>query len=222
MIPRLGSALLLLTAALLPPQAAAQGRTTYCCTGDNGRQICSDVLPEQCYGKAYREVNSRGMTMKKVEAPLTPEQRAVREAEAKQARAEDLRRKEEDRRNRALLTTYASEQDIDYVRDRAVADVEKTIRASQEKLDELNKRKQQLDNEAEFYRKKGPPPQLQAQMRDNDAEIKAQQTAIETRNKDIEAIKKRYDEEKLRYRELTKARATDRSATPAGADARPR
>jgi len=222
MIPRLGSALLLLPAAMLPLQAGAQGRTTYCCTGDNGRQICSDVLPEQCYGKAYREVNSRGMTIKKVEAPLTAEQRAVREAEIRQARDEDLRRKEEDRRNRALLATYSSEQDIDYVRDRAVADVEKTIKASQEKLAELNKRKQQLDDEAEFYKKKSPPPQLQAQMRDNDAEIKAQQTAIDARNKDIEALKKRYEDEKLRYRELTKARTVGRGATPAGADARAR
>ncbi|MBM3390484.1 MAG: hypothetical protein FJY34_00690 [Betaproteobacteria bacterium] len=222
MIPRLGSALLLLTAALPSSQAAAQGRTTYCCTGDNGRQICSDVLPEQCYGKAYREVNSRGMTIKKIEAPLTPEQRAMREAEAKQARDEELRRKEEDRRNRALLATYSSEQDIDYVRDRAVADVEKSIKASQEKLAELNKRKEQFDNEAEFYKKKSPPPQLQAQMRDNDTDIKAQQTAIDARNKDIEALKKRYEDEKLRYRELTKARAAGRSATPPGADARPR
>lgn len=222
MIPRLGSALLLLTAALPSSQAAAQGRTTYCCTGDNGRQICSDVLPEQCYGKAYREVNSRGMTVKKVEAPLTPEQRTLREAEAKQARDEELRRKEEDRRNRALLATYASEQDIDHVRDRAVADVEKAIKASREKLVELNKRKEQLDNEAEFYKKKSPPPQLQAQMRDNDSEIKAQQTAIEARHKEIEALRKRYDEEKLRYRELTKARTAGTGATPTGSDVRPR
>jgi hypothetical protein len=59
-------------------------------------------------------------------------------------------------------------------------------------------------------------------MRDNDAEIKAQQTAIDARNKDIEALKKRYEDEKLRYRELTQARAAGRGATPAGADARPR
>jgi len=222
MIPRLGSALLLLTAALPSSQAAAQGRTTYCCTGDNGRQICSDVLPEQCYGKAYREVNSLGITVKKVEAPLTAEQRAVREAEAKQAREEDLRRREQDRRNRALLATYASEQDIDHVRDRAVADVEKAIKASREKLDELLKRKEQLDNEAEFYKKKSPPPQLQAQMRDNDAEIQAQQTTIETKDKEIEALRKRYDEEKLRYRELTKARAAGAGATPTGSDVRSR
>jgi hypothetical protein len=210
--------LLLLAAVLLPSQSAAQARTTYCCTGDNGRQICSDVLPEQCYGKAYREVNSRGMTVKKVEAPLTPEQRAVREAEAKQAREEELRRKEEDRRNRALLTTYSSEQDIDYARDRAVADIEKNIKAAQEKLAELNKRKQHLEEEAEFYKKKGPPPQLQAQMRDNDAEIKGQQAAIDARNKEIEAVRKRYEDEKLRYRELTRARG----GRATGADARPR
>lgn len=222
MIPRLGSAFLLLAAAWLPPQAAAQGRATYCCIDDSGKQVCADILPQACYGRAYREINSHGITVRRIDAPMSPEQRAAKEAEARKVREEELRRKEEDRKNRALLATYTSEQEIDYARDRAIVDVQKAIKTSQEKLNELAEQKQTLDAEAEFYKKKGPPPQLQAQMRDNDAEIKAQLAAIEARNKDIEALRKRYEDEKLRYRELTKARSTDRGAAPAGADARPR
>lgn len=226
MILRLGSALMLLAAAVLPAPAAAQGRMTYCCTDEGGRQVCSDVLPKQCYGRAYREINPQGVTVRRIDAPMTAEQRTIKEAEARKAKEEGARRLEQDRKNRALLATYASEQDIDYVRDRSIGDVRRAIKEFEEKQAELVKRKQKLDSEAEFYKKKTLPPQLQSQMRDNDAEMKALQASIEGRQKDIEALKARYEEEKLRYRELTKkAAATGRNeaaAAPAGAAARPR
>ena len=72
---RSGSALLLLVAAMLPLPATAQGRKTYCCTDANGRQACSDVLPQQCYGRAYREINAQGVTIRRVDAP--PDRKSV-------------------------------------------------------------------------------------------------------------------------------------------------
>jgi hypothetical protein len=224
MTPRLGSALLFLAAAL-PATVAAQGRTTYCCTDDSGRQVCSDVLPQQCYGRAYREIAPSGRTVRRTDAPLTAEQRAMKEAEAKKAKEEELRRQEQDRKNRALLATYSSEQDIDYVRDRAVADIEKSIKTAQDKQAELAKRQKKLDAEAEFYQKKSMPPQLQAQLADTQAESKALEADIAAKRKDIESIKARYDEEKQRYRELTKQKTGTAAAAPpapSGADARPR
>lgn len=226
MMLRLGSALMLLSAVMFPAPAAAQGRATFCCIDDGGKQVCSDVLPQQCYGRAYRELNAQGVTKRRVDAPLTAEQRAIKEAEAKKAREAEVRRLEQDRRNRALLATYPTEEDIDFARDRAVADVEKAIKTLQESQVELAKRKQQLDTEAEFYKKKPMPPQLKAQMRDNETEMKAQQAAIEGRQKEIETVKARYDEEKSRYRELTKKQAAGgigaAAQVPAGADSRPR
>ncbi len=226
MMLRLGSALLLSSVATFPAPAAAQGRMTYCCTDDGGKQTCSDVLPKQCYGRAYREINAQGVTTRRIDAPLTAEQRAQKEADAKKAKEEEAKRLEQDRRNRALLATYATEQDIDYVRDRTVADIEKAIDGLRVKQGELAKRKQQLDTEAEFYKKKLMPPQLQSQMRDNEIEMKAQQAAIDGRQKEIGVVRARYEEEKTRYRELTKKKAAGGTGAtaqgPAGADSRPR
>lgn len=228
---RLGSALTFCVALALPAMAAPQGRSTapqgritYCCTDDNGKQTCSDVLPQQCYGKAYREIDSRGITVRRVDAPLNAEQRAAKEAADKKAKEEEQKRLEQDRKNRALLATYTTEEDIDRARDRAVADIENSIRGMQEKQAELVKRKEQLDGEAEFYKKKALPPQLQSQVRVNEAEMKSQQAAIDGRKKEIELVKVRYAEEKARYRELTQKKSTDRGAAApsAGSDARPR
>lgn len=213
MMQWLRSAMLLLP-AILPVSAAAQGRVTFCCTGDGARQVCSDVLPRECYGRAYREINAQGVVVRHVEAPLTAEQRAQREAEANKAREEAARRQEQDRRNRALLATYSSEQDIDVARDRAIADIQKAIKASQDKLAELAEQRQMLDNEAEFFKKKTMPAPLRTQIRDNDAEMKAQQEAVEAKQKEIDTVRTRYGEDKLRYRELTQKKAA--------ADGRPR
>lgn len=221
---RLGLALMMMTTAMLPEQGAAQGRVTYCCNDSSGRQVCSDVLPKQCYGRAYREISSQGVTVKRIDAPLTVEQREMKEAEAKKAKEEETKRLEQDRKDRALLATYASEKDIDYVRDRALADVQKNIKAVQDKQAELAKLKAKLDAEAEFYKKKTMPPKLQAQMRDNDADMKAQQAAIESKQKEIEALKAHYEAEKQRYRELSRQKVPDRNeaATPVPATATPR
>jgi DNA repair exonuclease SbcCD ATPase subunit len=225
-MPRLGSVWMLLTVAMLPAAAMAQGAMTYCCTDDGGKKVCSDVLPKQCYGRAYREINAQGVTTRRIDAPLSAEQRAQKEADAKKAKEEEVRRLEQDRKNRALLATYPTEQDIDYARDRAVADIDKAVNELQEKQAELTKRKKQLEAEAEFYKKKPMPPQLQAQMRENEAEMKVQQAAVEGKQKEIATVKSRYEEEKTRYRELTKRKAEGGVGAsvqvPAGADSRPR
>jgi len=201
MMLRLGSALMLLP-AVLPLPAAAQGRITYCCTDNTGQQVCSDVLPKQCYGKVYREINSRGITVRRVDAPLNAEQRAAKEADAKKAKEEEARRLEQDRRNRALLATYATEQDIDYARDRAMADVRKAIKESQDKQAELAKRKQKLDAEAEFYKKKTLPAEVDKGLKDADYEIRAQEELIASKAREMELIKAKYDEDRRRFRDL--------------------
>lgn len=223
---RLGSVFSVLVVSTLLA-SAAQARSIYCCKDDRGIDACSDILPQVCYGRAYREINERGITVKRVDAPLTAEQRAEKEAEKKRAREEEEKRLQQERKNRALLATYSSEKDIDFMRDRAVAELENAIKHARDKHDEVVKKQKKLADEAEFYKKKGMPPELKAAMRDNDAEMKTQQSIIEAKKKEIEEVKARYDEEKSRYRELTggkKPAAAASAQSPAArpADPRPR
>lgn len=223
---RLGSALMILAAAAQTAPATAQGRATFCCTDDRGTQVCSDVLPRQCYGRAYREINPQGVTVRRIDAPLTADQRAAKETEERKAKEEQVRRLEQDRKDRALLATYTSENDVDAARDRAVADIQKAIAAAQDKLAELEKQGQKLDGEAEFYKKKTMPAALQAQIDTNASEKLAQRTAIATKQKDIETAKARYENDKRRYRELTgktpAGGTAAAAAKPSAADSRPR
>jgi hypothetical protein len=178
---------------------------TFCCTDKTGHRICGDTLPEQCDDRAYKEFGDKGI--RNVEAPLTAEQKAQREAEAARKKEQERLVADQRRKDRALLNTYSSEKDIDVLRDRAVADLEGAGKATQDKYDAAIKRKGQLEKELEFYAKKPVPANLKAQIRDNDIEIEAQKKALADRQKDVEATRQRFEDDRKRYRELTRSAA---------------
>ncbi|HEX5804682.1 MAG TPA: hypothetical protein VFY24_16840 [Azospira sp.] len=194
---KLGLLVVSLTAAV--PAVAAN---FLCCTDDRGKQACGDILPSVCVGRAYREIGPGGAVIRQVEAPLTAEQRAQRAAEEERKKEAEAAAKEQARLDQALLNTYGSEADIDLARQRAEADTVATIKSAEAKIVDARKRRKKFEDEAEFYRKKSMPPELAKALKENDAEILAQQTLIETKTKDLEAIRARYDDDKRRYHEL--------------------
>lgn len=185
------------------PVAQAAGKL-YCCTDAGGKQVCGDLMPQECYGRAYREVGDTGRTVRNVEAPLTAEQRAERAAEDERRKVEEAAMKEQQRKDQALLNTYGSARDIDAMRERALADVEKSISQAEARIAEVLAQRVKFQNEAEFYKKKQLPPEIQKGLKDADFEIKAQQSIIESKQKDMEIIREKYDEDKRRYLDLSR------------------
>ena len=182
----------------------------FCCPDQNGKQVCGDILPQACYGRAYREVGSNGQTIRTVEAPLTAEQRAHRAAEEEKHRIEDEKRREQQRKDQALLNTYGSERDIDAMRMRAETDVFQSIRNAETKISEIRQLRKKFENEAEFYKKKQLPADVQRGLREADAEIKSIQSEIASKAKELELVRLKYDEDLRRYLELTKRGTTAR------------
>ena len=214
---RLISALLFAFSAVFAVGAAAQTRI-FCCDDAKGRKVCGDFLPTECQGRAYEERDNRGFVSKTVEAPLTAQQQARREAE--QAKKEEEKKKagEERRRTLALLSTYSSEKDINFARDRSLADIDKNLKEALKRLEDANKNKTKLDGDKEFYKGKPLPEPVKAQIRDNDKEIKAQKASVEAKIKEMEEVRARFAEERKRYLELTgKKSAEGAPSAPAAA-----
>ena len=176
----------------------------FCCTDNNGKQVCGDLLPQACYGKAYREIGESGRTIRTVEAPLTAEQRAQRAAEEEKRKAEEIARKEQQRKDQALLETYGSAKDIEVMRQRAQEDVYKSIKSAEASIVEIKKKRKDFENEAEFYKKKAMPAEIQKGLRTTEFEIKAQESVIEAKKKELDIIRVKYDEDLKRYNELSK------------------
>ena len=217
---RLISALLFAASAVLALGAAAQTRI-YCCNDANGRKVCGDYLPAACQGRAYEERDNRGFVAKEVEAPLTAEQQARRDAEKLKKEEDQKKMAEERRRTLALLSTYSSEKDINSARDRALAEVGNNMKQAQQRLEDANKKKQKLDSEKEFFKGKPLPEQLKAQIRDNEKELKAQQAAVDAQTREMEDVRTRFALEKKRYLELTGKKSAEAVPVPPAAEGKP-
>lgn len=170
------------------------------CCDVNGKRTCGDPAPLQCLNKA-KTVFDKGVA-KEVEAPLTPEQKAAREAAEARKKEEEKKAAEQKRRDQALLSSYSSEKEIDAARDRALADIEKNATQAEARLDVALKKQVKLNQEKEFYQKKPMPAPLEAQLRDNASEIASQQKLLQQKDLDVAAIKERYEGDKARYRTL--------------------
>lgn len=176
----------------------------FCCNDTNGKQVCGDILPQACIGRPHREVGENGMTIRHIEAPLTAEQRAQRAAEEERRKVEEEQRKEQQRKDQALLNTYGNEKDIEVMRQRAEADVYQSIKNAESKIAEIRILRKKYENEAEFYKKKALPPEVQKGLRDADYEIKAQESVIEAKKKELDIIRAKYDDDKRRFLDLTR------------------
>lgn len=192
-----GSAAVLVCGLLLAQPAMA--RIT-CCDVD-GKRFCGDPTPPQCLNKA-KKVFDRGVA-KEIDAPLTAEQRAAREAEETRKKEEERKAAEQERRDRALMASYSSAKEIDAARKRAITEIRRNADQAQNRLDAAQKKQKKLEQEKEFYQKKPLPAALQAQIEDNEAEIAAQEKALQDKDADIAAANARFDADKERYQRLS-------------------
>jgi hypothetical protein len=197
----------LLTCLGLSLSAPAAARIV-CCDVD-GKRTCGDPAPPQCDARS-KTVFSKGGVAKEVEAPLTAEQRAAREAEAVRKKEEERKAAEQARKDRALLDSYTTEKEIDAARDRSIADIEKNAEQAKNRLESAQNKQKKLDQEKEFYAKKPLPFHLKKQIEDNEAEIVAQQKALAQKDIDITAARERFEADKQRYLQLSGKAATKR------------
>jgi hypothetical protein len=195
---RFGIVLAAAALSALPVGALAQ---LFVCT-TNGRTLTGDLPPPECGNVEIRELNHDGSVKRVIEPPLTPEQKRARELEAKQRRERETQAQEQLRRDRALLETYASEDEIETSRDRTLAQRQALIDRANQQLKEFKMDRKRLDDESEFYAKRQLPEKLKRALDDNAALQQQQLHAIDDIRADMERINERYDAELRRFREL--------------------
>ncbi|WP_291994344.1 hypothetical protein [Candidatus Accumulibacter sp. ACC003] len=182
----------------------------FCCHDESGKQVCGDILPAACYGRAYRELGQSGRTSRVVEAPLTAAERAAKEAEDKRFQEEQRVLNEQRRKDQALLNTYGSEKDIELMRSRAERNLEASIAAAEERIAEIRKHRKKFENEAEFYKNRRLPAEVAKGLRDADYEIRAQESVIDAKRKDMDATRLKYDEDLRRFIDISRRAAAAR------------
>jgi hypothetical protein len=192
----------LLCALSLVAPATAQ---VYKYVDSSGKVIYTDKIPPDFAGRANEQLNREGTTVKRNSAAPTADELAARVAERQKKRAEHAAEEEQKRKNAALLNTYSSERDIDEARQRALAANQQAIEQVEQRIAGAEKRRKQLAAETEFYTKRPIPLQLKRDIEVNELDLKANTDTFDAKRKEAALITSKYEEDKRRYLELTKA-----------------
>jgi hypothetical protein len=179
----------------------------FVCTTSAGKTITADRPPVECSDRPVRELRSDGSIRRTIEPPLTAEQRAERDAEAKRQIEEADRQRGQMRRDLSLLETYGSEGEIEATRNRALGDRQLLIERAVKRMDELKHERKRLDDETEFYVKRDLPEKLRRALAANNEMVVSQQKIISDTKADMARVNERYDAESRRFRELVSSGA---------------
>ena len=195
-------------AAFMISPLAAQAQITYRCTGMDGKKYYGSTVPMQCMGHPVEQLNAQGLVVRRIDPEGEQKEREAKAAAAAKAQEEENANREESRRNRALLATYASERDIEDARNRALEDNRSAVQDVETKIGELKKRRAGYDKELEFYQdKKGntkPPAKLLEDIDSVEGDIKVQQGLLAAKKTEADTINAKYDQDKKRFIQLTR------------------
>ena len=191
--------------ALAQKSSGIPTNVTYRCTGKDGKKYYGSAIPPQCYGQPLELLNNRGLVVKRIDPEGDEKEKAEKAAALAKQKEESAALREETRRNRALLATYTSERDIEDQRARALKDQQKSMMEVEGKIDALKKKRAGYDKEADLYKGKDLPAKLSEDIANAEIDLKAQEDLLAAKKREVVAINARYDEDKRRYKELTRS-----------------
>ena len=216
--------LMILTAAALALAPLVAEAQSFRCVGKDGKKYYGSTVPPQCVGQPVEQLNRDGNVIRRIDPEGEEKQRLAKEAEAEKKRQEDNLNREITRRNRALLATYTTEKDIDEARARALVDNQKAVKDVEVRIADIKKRQAALDKEMEFYQEtpakdaKGKPkpgavakqpkipPKLAEDIKNAEIDLKAQEQLRTAKQKEVDSINAKYDDDKKRFLELKSGR----------------
>jgi hypothetical protein len=200
------SSLILLPALLSGGESLAERIFKW--VDENGEIQYGDRVPPQYASKERSVIDDQGRTVKVYEAPKSPEEKAEAQALMKQKAESKKLNQQQAVRDHSLLSTYSSEEDMLQARDGKVASVETLIQLTNSRLESMQKRLNELTNDAAEFERSGKklPDGLVNQMKNIKEQIQHNEGFLKAKQDEKEEIASKFDEDIKRYRELTSGR----------------
>ena len=195
----------LIGATLAVPAQAAEGNVRmFKCVDAAGKAYYSDKMNPDC-GQSS-ELNRQGVVMPKKDVA-----KSARSAKGDAAGSAPINSQSQDRRDRALMATYTSEDEIDAARDRSLSIPAQGTKSVEAKLNKANQSLTELKKRADALaeQKKPLPALLLEDVSASQKEIATLEADFAQRKAQSDAIRVKYEADKQRYREL---RGSDQAA----------
>ncbi len=202
----------LVVGALLLAIATSAHAGLYRWVDAKGSVHYSDRLPADAVDRASSELNREGVVVKSVGQAPTGDQLRARQAEITQKRELAREKLASERRDRALLDSYTSEDDIDLAKARALSTIEGQITSAQAYIAQIDKRRREIEALKPAGAQASVAANAHRELDSIDAELARQAEFIVGKQKEAAAMAKRYDADKQRYHELKGAAAATAGA----------
>jgi hypothetical protein len=186
------------------------------CQDTQGKWHYGDRAAEECERSKIIELSNRGVKRGVVKAPPTAEELKEREKHQVELEQERKQAEEQARRDQQLLATYGHEQDIKYIRDRKLAQIEYTITAANATVKPLRAALERMEAQAIKAQQNGRevPPDLATQISKTRAQIIRHQAMIASKRQEQEVIVRQAEDDLQRYRELKSLQPGSGGASP--------
>jgi hypothetical protein len=201
---RLLSTSVLIAAALLAAGAwgAGSDHKVYKWVDDQGVTHYGDQIPPEYAARAHGVVNNQGVEVEHTDAQKTPEQLA----------AEDQKRRDAEQRanrDRNLLTTYGSVQEIEHLRDQRLSLLTDQIKLKEQFLESLNVKMSKLKLTSSRYKPyssdpKAPPmtDQLTEDLVRVGSDIRTQEDNLRQKRAEQANMNQEFEGDIARFKEL--------------------
>ena len=178
----------------------------------NGETQYGDQVPVEDAQHGRELVNEGGQVVEKIEPARTPEEQKKFEEEQRIANLQRQKILDQEAYDRVLLATFNSVEEIENVRDERVSLIDQSIKLSQSRLRKQEKELIKLNNSrTRFIDRDMQPPEWISK---NENKVLKRIDAIEeyVRDKTLEKakLKKQFDKDIKRYKELTNLDLTAR------------
>lgn len=198
---------LLACAALAASSAAAQ--KLYRWVDDNGVVHYGDRIPPQYADRDRAVLNTQGVTVGVEEGALTEDEQARLRQQRELEAAAQATRAEVARRDRMLLETYLSVEDIESLRDNRLEMLEAQITVTEIYLADLNERLTKLEADSRRFkpyaeREDAPelPEQLSREIESTRASIASYQRSIERTREEQARLRSQFESDIERFKQL--------------------
>lgn len=203
--------ILLLFLLLALAASAAHAQSVYRWVDDEGETHYGQTVPPEFKDYGYVRLGPDGTVRERVEPALSPEEIAERRRQrAEQARQEAAERSQE-ARDRMLLATYSSEEDLREALDMQLAGIESQRASTRMALDLVENRFESLVGRAAELNRQGRnvPDRLQTDIEETRAELRGLRGDLERLEEREQEARDRFAANLERYRDLTAPREKD-------------
>jgi hypothetical protein len=175
-----------------------------CWTNSDGVRECGDSVPPEYSQQGHKEFSEQGIVVDETEAAMTDtdveELKRITAEKAEQKRREEAQK----RRDRMLLDTFASVEDIELSRDRKISAIDSSISLAERRINKLRQEKDRLIKKAAEFERQGKdiPGYITEDINRVDRQITANNEFIADRHEEQEVVRARHDRDIKRYNEI--------------------